>query len=142
MFLVRAAAIFLLAGSPATLAAEGEASVDVTVTQLVHGVGTIYVQLCTEAEFATFKCAVRGKSKVEADTMTVTLGPVPAGRYAVSAWYDSDDSGKLETGSYGEPAEPTGASNGAKGEYGPPQFKDAAVDLNPGANALTVAVAH
>mgnify|MGYP001820387912 FL=1 len=46
------------------------------------------------------------------------------GRYSVSAVYDLDSSGELNTGLFGIPTEPVGFSSNAKGMFGPPGFDD------------------
>jgi uncharacterized protein (DUF2141 family) len=49
-----------------------------------------------------------------------------AGTYAISAFHDENSNGKLDTNFMGIPREGVGASNNAKGHFGPPKF-DAAV---------------
>lgn len=46
-----------------------------------------------------------------------------AGRISVSAVYDEDNSGELNTGFLGIPTERVGFSNNAKGRFGPPSFE-------------------
>jgi uncharacterized protein (DUF2141 family) len=128
--------------STASACATEQATAAVTITQLVGGVGTVYAQLCAEAEFATYQCAVTAKAKADADSVVVPLGPVAPGRYAVSVFYDVDDDGQMARGQYGIPLEPIGTSNDAKGTMGPPSFADAAVSLKPGENTLSIAVAR
>ncbi len=113
----------------ATPALAEDTKVDVTVGGLKAGIGTIYVGLCSEAEFMRGPCALKAHAKVEADTATLSIEGVPPGRYAVAAWWDVNDNADMERGGYGEPLEPTGASNGAVGTMGPPVFSDAAFDV-------------
>lgn len=47
------------------------------------------------------------------------------GTYAISAFYDKNDNGKMDTNFLGIPKEPIACSNNAKGSFGPPKFKDA-----------------
>ena len=54
---------------------------------------------------------------------------LPAGSYAFHVFHDSDMNGKMKTNFIGIPKEPTGVSNDAKGKFGPPKFKDAAVEI-------------
>jgi uncharacterized protein (DUF2141 family) len=67
----------------------------------------------------------------------VVTGLVP-GQYALSAFHDLDGNGKLNANMMGLPTEPYGFSNAARGTFGPPSFKDAAVSL--GEQALTVQI--
>lgn len=57
---------------------------------------------------------------------------LPAGRYAIVAWQDTDGDGKLTRSRFGGSSEPHGYSRDARGRFGPPRFEDAAFDLTPG----------
>ena len=61
-------------------------------------------------------------------TAAVTLS-LPAGTYAFHVFHDLDMNGRMKTNFIGIPREPTGVSNDAKGKFGPPKFKDAAVNI-------------
>jgi uncharacterized protein (DUF2141 family) len=56
---------------------------------------------------------------------------VTPGRYAVSVFHDENSNGKMDTNFIGIPKEGVGASNDAKGRFGPPKF-DAAAFQYPG----------
>jgi uncharacterized protein (DUF2141 family) len=64
--------------------------------------------------------------KVDSQQMTVVIDSLSAGIYAISAFQDENDNGKLDANAFGMPVEPYAFSNNAKGEYGPPKFKDCA----------------
>jgi uncharacterized protein (DUF2141 family) len=49
-----------------------------------------------------------------------------AGTYAISVFHDENSNGKLDTNFMGIPREGVGASNNAKGRFGPPRFDAAA----------------
>jgi uncharacterized protein (DUF2141 family) len=51
---------------------------------------------------------------------------VPPGTYAISVFHDENSNGKLDTNFLGIPREGVGASNNAKGRFGPPKFSAAA----------------
>lgn len=61
-----------------------------------------------------------------------------SGQYAATAFHDLDGNGKLTTNLMGLPTEPYGFSNNARGNFGPPAFKDAAITL--GEQDLTIEV--
>lgn len=63
--------------------------------------------------------------KIVKGVATVTFDDLPAGTYAAVAFHDLDGDGKLKKGAFGAPKEPWGASNGARGTFGP-KFSDAA----------------
>ena len=62
------------------------------------------------------------------------------GRYALSAFHDLDDNGQLNANVMGLPTEPYGFSRDARGNFGPPTFSDAAVDVPEAGLTLTVRV--
>ncbi|MEZ5571896.1 MAG: DUF2141 domain-containing protein [Halioglobus sp.] len=54
---------------------------------------------------------------------------LPMGDYALSAFYDKDDNGELNTNFIGMPKEPIATSNNALGKFGPPKYSDAVFTL-------------
>lgn len=65
----------------------------------------------------------------------IVLEGLQAGRFAIRAFHDVNDDGKLNTNPFGSPIEPYAFSNKAKPHYGPPAFKDAAFTLHSGSRA-------
>ena len=55
---------------------------------------------------------------------------LPYGYYALASFHDENGNGHFDTGFFGIPLEGVGASNGAKGFMGPPQWKDAKIFLD------------
>jgi uncharacterized protein (DUF2141 family) len=51
------------------------------------------------------------------------------GQYAASAYHDIDGNSKLNANLMGIPSEPYGFSNKARGNFGPPAFKEAAITV-------------
>jgi uncharacterized protein (DUF2141 family) len=47
---------------------------------------------------------------------------IAVGKYAVSVFHDENSNGKLDSNFLGIPREGVGASNNAKGHFGPPKF--------------------
>ena len=64
------------------------------------------------------------------------------GTYAVSAMHDEDSSGKMEFNDMGIPSKGVGASKDAKGDMGPPKFKDASFDYPGGRKDLTIHIQY
>ncbi len=54
---------------------------------------------------------------------------IPIGTSAVGVIHDENSNGKLDTNILGMPREGMGASNNAKGHFGPPKFDDAKFEL-------------
>lgn len=55
---------------------------------------------------------------------------LPAGRYAISCFYDRNQNQKLDRKFTGFPAEPYAFSNNVRGTFGPPDFADQLFTLN------------
>jgi uncharacterized protein (DUF2141 family) len=64
------------------------------------------------------------------------------GRYAISVIHDENDNGKLDTKIFGIPREGVGASNDARGHFGPPRFEDAVFQFGGGRLDLKITVAY
>ncbi len=73
---------------------------------------------------------------------SVTFHDLPPGRYAVSAYHDENDNGKLDTDAVGFPTEGYGFSNDARGTLGPPAFAQAAFELGDQSKRVTVKLAY
>lgn len=59
-----------------------------------------------------------------------TFSGLAAGSYAISVFHDVDADGELDTNFMGIPKEPIGMSRDARGQFGPPKFKDAVFRLS------------
>lgn len=76
------------------------------------------------------KAIAKQRAPITSGTATVEFRDLKQGTYAVSAYHDVNNNGKMDANFIGIPKEPTGASNDAKGRMGPPSFKDAQFTLN------------
>jgi uncharacterized protein (DUF2141 family) len=77
------------------------------------------------------KAAARVTAVISSRHAACDFPGVAAGTYAVSVFHDENSNGKLDTNFMGIPREGVGASNDAKGHFGPPKF-DAAAFRFPG----------
>ncbi len=77
------------------------------------------------------KAAAHAKSEISHGRAVCQFSGITAGTYAVSVFHDENSNGKLDTNILGIPREGVGASNNAKGRFGPPKF-DAASFQFPG----------
>lgn len=55
---------------------------------------------------------------------------IPYGEYAVVVHHDSNEDNEINTNWLGIPKESYGCSNGAKGNFGPPDYDDAKFQIN------------
>jgi uncharacterized protein (DUF2141 family) len=74
--------------------------------------------------------------RLETRTASAVFDRLPPGQYAVAVLHDEDGDREMDTGLFGIPAEGYGASNGARGTFGPPRWKDASFDLASGAREV------
>jgi acyl-CoA reductase-like NAD-dependent aldehyde dehydrogenase/uncharacterized protein (DUF2141 family) len=69
---------------------------------------------------------------------TIDAGELPAGRYAVSAYLDENGNHKLDSGLFGIPREPVGASNNPAPRMGPPRFDDCAFQFGSSTQTISI----
>jgi len=65
------------------------------------------------------------------------LEGVPPGTYAVAVLHDEDGDKAMKTGLFGIPKEGYGASQDARGNFGPPPFDKAKFEIRPGRRVTT-----
>jgi uncharacterized protein (DUF2141 family) len=70
------------------------------------------------------------------------VGITPNAIYAVSVFHDENSNGKLDSNFMGIPREGVGASNGAKGHFGPPKFDAAAFRFQGGRMDLKITIVY
>lgn len=103
---------------------------EITITGFKKPDGKVYVGIY-DSETSFLKKQKYGSIKhISGDKITVVFNDLPTGTYAVSCFYDVNNNGIMDTKMFGIPKEQFGTSNGAKGFFGPPKFKDAKFDLN------------
>ena len=104
-------------------------AVTVDVKGLRNTKGTLYFTLFrSETGFPdkAEKAFKRGKLEtLKSSTASYIFNNIPAGTYAVSLLHDEDGDGDMKTNTLGIPLEGSGASNDARGRFGPPKFADA-----------------
>jgi uncharacterized protein (DUF2141 family) len=71
-----------------------------------------------------------------------TFAPVPDGVYAIACFHDENDNKRLDTNVLGIPTEGVGASNGARGHFGPPSFDDAKFKFDGAARDVRIAITY
>lgn len=85
------------------------------------------------------RAVAKQRAPITGGTATVEFRDLKPGTYAVAAYHDVNNNGKMDANFIGIPKEPTGASNDAKGRMGPPSFRDAQFTLNaPGAISISM----
>ena len=112
------------------------ANVEVHVTGVAAGKGTVNVAVCDQARFLK-QCLYSGSAPARAGDNTIAVRDVPPGNWAVLAYQDANENGELDRNFIGIPSENYGFSRDARGKFGPPSFEDAAIAV--GGDGATVA---
>lgn len=104
-----------------------------TVTIKITGVssdkGAVYFAMYTDIENWLETSKYEGKTLTVNGSAVVTFDDIPNGHYAISVYHDENDNGELDTNFMGIPKEDFACSNGAKGKFGPPKWKDAVFEV-------------
>lgn len=79
-------------------------------------------------------------SEISGGRATCEFQSVRVGVYAVAVFHDENANGKLDTNFVGIPREGVGASNNAKGHFGPPKFSAAAFQHSGGRTNLKISI--
>ena len=75
-------------------------------------------------------------------TASFTVRNLPPGKYAVTAFHDENDNGKLDADPTGLPTEGYGVSNDARELLAPPQFAKASFDIGNQDKTITVTLGY
>ena len=126
------------APQPIEIAPEPPAPPEGTLTLQVDGIrklkGNLRVRIYNSEESFPSKdeamMFLLREVPVNAETATIVLDKLPYGRYGVVVHHDWDADGKVDKTWYHAPKEPIACSNDAKGNFGPPNWEDAVLDLN------------
>ena len=88
------------------------------------------------------KAIAHTKSDISHGRSVCEFPGVAPGRYAVSVFHDENANGKMDTNFMGIPREGVGASNNARGHFGPPKFDDAAFQYSGSKLDLAITIAY
>ena len=122
--------------------AASAADLAVTLTDVPDDRGRLVVGVCTEAEFLGPRCRYHASGEATAGTETLVVHNIEPGTYAVSAYQDVDESGKLRTGFFGVPTEPVGFSRNPPLGMHKPRFGNSAVAITPAGGTITIRMGH
>jgi len=76
------------------------------------------------------KAVAHAVSAISQGKASCDFAGVGSAKYAVSVFHDENSNGKLDANFIGIPREGVGASNNAKGHFGPPKFDAAAFQFS------------
>ena len=78
----------------------------------------------------TDKAVAHARSDISHGHAFCDFSGIASGTYAVSVFHDENSNSKMDTNLMGIPREGVGASNNAKGHFGPPKFETAALHFS------------
>ncbi len=133
-------ALLLVGLGASSSADEASARIIVTIVGFESDAGQARVALWDSAEGyptdGNYLVAV--SVDIAGGTARLEFADIAAGDYALSVFHDQNDDGELDTGFMGRPKEPIGASNDARGRFGPPKYKDARFEVDQAVVELTI----
>jgi uncharacterized protein (DUF2141 family) len=107
----------------------GTLAVKVTQVDVKEG-GMIKIGIYDSKSFPFVGKEVAGIDiEVKGTSATYVFKNIPAGKYAIAVFQDSNGDGKLNKNMFGVPKEPYGFSNNKYGKFGPPDFEDVSFDV-------------
>lgn len=120
-----------------------ETLIHVEITGLRNDKGQVLCSLfssATDFPKKTEKATAHARSDISHGRAVCEFGGIGPGTYAVSAFHDENSNGKMDTNFMGIPREGVGASNNAKGHFGPPKFEAAAFRFPGGRLDLKITI--
>ncbi|MGI4939136.1 MAG: DUF2141 domain-containing protein [Janthinobacterium lividum] len=133
-------AVAVVASSLASTAAPA-ATLEVTIANVRNNKGHVRVAACTSATFLKERCAYNAQVPSVTGETVVRL-EVPPGTWAVQAYQDENDSGKVDRNLLGIPTVGLGFSNDAPFRFGPPSYGDAAFQLGAGGGRIRLTLRY
>ncbi len=88
------------------------------------------------------KAAASAKADIKNRQAELIFRDVKYGTYAVGMIHDENSNDKFDTNIFRIPKEGFGASNDARGSFGPPSFDDAKFELKSDTLQITITVAY
>lgn len=115
------------------------AVLDVRFTDLGEGGGVVIAAVYPDETLfeAQWSPVATARLDVEDGSAVWTL-ELREGDYAIKAYHDLNGNGELDRGVVGQPVEPYGFSNDARGSLGPPGWKAARFSLRPPAQSMEI----
>jgi len=125
--------VLLFTSCQVALADELTGIVMVEISGLTDATGNVYIAVYDSDSTWLGDEAVMNRKVVIAESLdgdvVRTELQMPLGSYAMSAFYDKDNDGELDTNFIGMPKEPIALSNNAVAKFGPPKYADAVFTL-------------
>jgi uncharacterized protein (DUF2141 family) len=134
--------ILLIGRAMAQTISEANGKIMVVVNNCRNNNGTVCFALFNRPDgFPGAKKAFKiVYEKITHNSSTAEFDNLPDGEYAVSIFHDENNNKIMDKSLIGMPTEGHGASNDAKGHFGPPAYSDAKFDLKNGAKSIKISL--
>lgn len=114
-------------------------TIQISISDIQNEGGIMMVALFTpDDEFLEVPTYAREIPVNAESEIMVELMDIPAGTYAVSIYHDLNSNGELDTNIFGIPKEPVGFSNDYFPKFGPPKYKNAAIQFDKSEMRITI----
>ena len=117
------------------------ATVDVHVTNVAGGKGSLRVAVCDRERFLK-QCAYTASMPAREGENVIAVPGVPKGTWAVLVYQDENGNGELDRNFIGIPKENYGFSRDAASKFGPPGFDEAAIQVGDEASVVAKVKLH
>lgn len=123
----------------------GEGALNIIITNIENGSGTLYVAILNsdknwlKSDTDALPFGDVAQQVTSTDDLLISVGGLPPGKYAVSVFQDLDGNAELDTNFIGYPKEPFGFS-APMGQFGPPDFNEAAIAISGGELSVEVSL--
>jgi uncharacterized protein (DUF2141 family) len=123
-----------------TLAAAGATDLTITVSGVKDNDGYLVATIFNSESSFLKRPEAFASFRIKASQRNVgfSVKNLPPGKYAVNAFHDQNDNGKLDFDANGAPTEVYGFSNDARGTLGPPEWAQAAFELGDQAKTISI----
>jgi uncharacterized protein (DUF2141 family) len=130
--------------SGSVLAAAGAADLTVTVSGIRNASGSVSAGIYnSESSFTKApEALVLVRIKATQGSVGFTVHDLPPGRYAVTAYHDENDNGRLDFDPTGVPTEGYGVSNDARNPQAPPEFAKVAFEFRDQSKSVAVNIGY
>jgi uncharacterized protein (DUF2141 family) len=113
------------------------ATVDVHVSNVAGGKGSLKVAVCDRERFLK-QCAYTASMPAREGENVIAVPGVPKGTWAVLVYQDENGNGELDRNFIGIPKENYGFSRDAASKFGPPGFDEAAIQVGDEATVAKI----
>lgn len=136
------AALAPVALSGAVRADAAQTTMYVTISNVTNSHGHIRLAVCTRQTFLGVNCPYVASVQARIGSVTLRVEGIVPGEYAVQAFHDEDDSGRIKLSLLGIPEEGVGFSNDPSILIGAPHFSDASFQLTPDRTQVSLRLRH